>query len=88
MESAPARCLLGASALLRARHPGASRLRDELLVHVDLEALDAALVAVAGSLMPPNGVSGVEIATLLTPTMPDCSASPIAVAVFGEDVNA
>ena len=37
--------------------------------------------------MPPNGVSGVEIATLLTPTMPDCSASPIAVAVFGDDVN-
>src|ERR1044072_4755735 len=37
--------------------------------------------------MPPTGVSGVEIATLLTPTMPDCSASPIAVAVFGEDVN-
>jgi hypothetical protein len=28
-------------------------------------------VAVAESLMPPNGVSGVEIATLFTPTMPD-----------------
>ena len=32
---------------------------------------------------PPSSII-VEIATLLTPTMPDCSASPIAVAVFGE----
>ena len=31
--------------------------------------------------MPPNGVTGVEIATLLTPTMPDWMASPIAIAV-------
>src|ERR1041385_4468566 len=38
---------------LRANPPyedRALRLRDELLVHVDLEALDAALVAVAGIL--------------------------------------
>ena len=37
--------------------------------------------------MPPNGVSGVEIATLLTPTMPLWSASPMAVAVFGPFVT-
>ena len=29
--------------------------------------------------MPPNGVSGVEMATELTPTMPDWMASPMAV---------
>ena len=40
------------------------------------------------SLTPPNGVSGVEIAIELTPTMPDCMASPIAAAVAFELVNA
>jgi hypothetical protein len=39
-------------------------------------------------LTPPNGVSGVETATELTPTMPDSMASPIAAAVAFEVVNA
>ena len=34
------------------------------------------------SLTPPNGVSGVEMAMELTPTMPDSSASPTAAAAF------
>ena len=38
--------------------------------------------------MPPNGVSGVETATLLTPTMPDWMASPMAAAVLSEVVKA
>jgi hypothetical protein len=38
--------------------------------------------------MPPNGVSGVEMAIEFTPTMPDCSASPISVAVCAELVKA
>ena len=33
------------------------------------------------SLTPPNGVSGVEMAIELTPTMPDSSASPTAAAI-------
>ena len=40
------------------------------------------------SLTPPNGVSGVEIAIELTPTMPDSSASPIAAAVEFDVVKA
>jgi hypothetical protein len=40
------------------------------------------------SLTPPNGVSGVEIATELTPTIPLSSASPIAAAVVLDVVKA
>src|SRR5262249_27604745 len=35
------------------------------------------------SFTPPNGVSGVETATELTPTIPDAIASPIAAAAGG-----
>ena len=63
-------------------------LRDELGDEIGAETLDAALAAVAGFLTPPNGVSGVEIAIELTPTMPDLSASPTAAAVEAEVVKA
>jgi hypothetical protein len=38
--------------------------------------------------MPPNGVSGVEMATEFTPTMPDWMASPMAFAVALDVVKA
>ena len=40
------------------------------------------------SLTPPNGVSGVDTAIELTPTIPDSIASPIAAAVEADEVKA
>ncbi len=72
------------------RNDGAAelRLRDEFLVGVRLEALDAALVAVAAVLDAAERRFRGRDRHAVHPTMPDSSASPIAVAVWVELVNA
>src|SRR6187399_1298007 len=74
--------------LRRARETGSYACEMNLMFRYALRPSMPPSLPWPDSFTPPNGVSGVETATELTPTMPDWIASPIAEAVAFDVVKA